>query len=412
LATEILFVFLNFSTASQQLLPAILSATTMKAKLTIIQTVFFSTFLFGQKTDTITFFSQAFQHDRTVYIQTPNFYKYQSDSVKLPVIYLLDGQHEWFINPLVSTIKYLQYTHEIPQALLVIIPLTDRNTECSFNSLQDDPSSLHKFITIELDERIQPYHPNAYKIIIGHSFSASFALYSYIKNPNYYSAVISNTPLDHFEELILEFEKNKKTDNNKISISIGGIALDKDYYHRREFDKLKSKYPAFFKSINIFEADQSAHNAVPIVATPFLLTKIFENFRSRYTKIAEVNDEYKLVTIPISIEGEINKIDLASKIGNNKYCPEIPDINGLASRYLASDLNEFGIAVYEMGIKFFPKYYEFHLALYELYLPTDIKKSKFHLNTAAELLQSIEIDSPESQETLYEINAERKKNGW
>jgi predicted alpha/beta superfamily hydrolase len=384
----------------------------LKAKLTIILTVFISTFLFGQKTDTIRFFSQAFQHDRTVYIQMPEFYQYQSDYVKLPVFYLLDGQNEWFINPLASTIKYLQYTHEIPQALLVIIPLVDRNVECSINSLQGDPSSLHKFITEELNERIQPYHPNEYKMIIGHSFSASFALYSYIKNPNFYSAVISNTPLDHFEELILEFEKNTETDNSKISISIGGIASDKDYYHRREFDRLKSKYPGFFKSINTFEADQSAHNAVPIVATPFLLTKIFGNFSSRYKKIAEVNDAYKLVTIPSSIEGEITKIERASTIGNYTYCPEIPDINGLASRYLASHLNEFGIAVYETGIKFFPKYYEFYLALYELYLPTDVEKSKVHLYTAAELLQSIETDSPERQEIINEINAEKKKNGW
>jgi hypothetical protein len=330
----------------------------------------------------------------------------------LPVIYILDGQHEWFVNPLISTIKYLQYTHEIPQALLVIIPHIDRNTECGIENLKGEILPLHKFITEELDKQLKSYNPNDYRLIIGHSFSASFALYSYLKNIDFYSAVIANTPLDHFEELISELEKNNKTDYRKILISIGGIALDKDHYHRREFDMLKLKYSTFFNSINIFEANQSAHNAVPIVATPFFLTNIFENFSSRYTKIAEVNDEYKLTEKPKSVKDEIRKIEQASMIGTSKYCPEIPDINGLASRYLSSGLNEYGISVYEMGIKYFPKYFEFHLGLYELYLPTDKMKAKYHLNTASTLLETVENDLPEQQEILSEINAERKKNGW
>jgi hypothetical protein len=384
----------------------------MKEKLIIFLALFISMSVYGQKTDTITFFSQTFQQERTVYIRTPEFYKYQSDSVKLPVIYILDGQHEWFVNPLISTIKYLQYTHEIPQALLVIIPHIDRNTECGIENLKGEILPLHKFITEELDKQLKSYNPNDYRLIIGHSFSASFALYSYLKNIDFYSAVIANTPLDHFEELISELEKNNKTDYRKILISIGGIALDKDHYHRREFDMLKLKYSTFFNSINIFEANQSAHNAVPIVATPFFLTNIFENFSSRYTKIAEVNDEYKLTEKPKSVKDEIRKIEQASMIGTSKYCPEIPDINGLASRYLSSGLNEYGISVYEMGIKYFPKYFEFHLGLYELYLPTDKMKAKYHLNTASTLLETVENDLPEQQEILSEINAERKKNGW
>jgi hypothetical protein len=384
----------------------------MKEKLTTILTLLISISLYGQKTDTIILFSEAFQQNRTVYIQTPEFYKYQSDSVKLPVIYILDGQNEWFVNPVKNSIRYLQYTHEIPQALLVIIPHIDRNVECGIKTLHGETLPLHRFISEELDEKLKLYNPNDYRIIIGHSFSASFALYSCMKNIEFYSAVIANTPLDHFEELIEELEKNKELDHSKISISIGGIASDKDYYHRREFDELNLKYPSFFNSINIFKADQSAHNAVPIVATPFLLTNIFENFSSRYTKIAEVNNEYKLREMPKSVKDELYKIEQCSMIGNSKYCPEIPDINGLASRYISSGLNNYGIAVYEMGIKNFPKYYEFYLALYELYMPTDKIKARYHLITATTLLATIENDLPNQQEILSEINDERKKNGW
>lgn len=384
----------------------------MKEKLTIILALFISISVYGQKTDTITFFSQTLQQERTVYIITPEFYKYQSDSVKLPVIYILDGQHEWFVNPLLTTIKYLQYTHEIPQALLVVIPHNDRNTECGIKSLEGEVLPLHKFITEDLDKQLKPYNPNELRAIIGHSFSASFALYSYLKSSEFYSAVIANTPLDHFEELIEELQKSKNTDYRKISISIGGIALDKDYYHRREFDKLKLKYSTFFNSVNIFVADQSSHNAVPIVSIPFFLTNIFSDFSSRYSGIAKVNDEYQLIEIPKSVKDELTKIEQASMVGNSKYCPEIPDINGLASRYLSSGLNQYGISIYEMGIKYFPNYYEFHLALYELYLPTDKIKAQHHLNTAMKLLEKLENDLPEQQEVLNEINDQRKKNGW
>lgn len=384
----------------------------MKINLIAAFSLLISALLFGQKTDTVTFFSQAFQQNRTVFVQTPEFYKYQSDQVKLPVIYILDGQHEWFVNPLITSIKYLQYTHEIPQAILVIIPLNNRNTECEIKSFEDEPTPLHKFITEETEKQIHSYSPNSFKIIIGHSFSASFALYSYLKNPSYYSSVISNTPLDRFEDLINAFQQMNKVDFNKISISVGGKATDKDYYHRSKYDILKQKYPSFFKSINTFEADQSAHNAVPIVSTPFLLTKALSQFSSRYSKIAEVNQEYKLIEQPKSIELELSKINAASKIGEYFYSPEIADINGIASRYLASDLNDYGLAVYELGIKFYPKFYEFHLTLFELYLPTDKLKAQFHLFKALELLKELEMDLSDQQEIISEIDAEIKKNGW
>lgn len=384
----------------------------MKTNLTLFLTIFLSSILYGQKRDTLTFYSEAFQQERTVYIQTPKFHKYQSDSVKLPVIYILDGQHDWFLNPLLSTIEYLQYTHEIPQALLVIIPITDRYNECGIKDLKEEALPLHRLITEEVNQHLNSYQPNDYKIIIGHSFSASFALYSHLKKPNYYSAVISNTPLDHFEKLILAIEKNKKVDKSKIYLSTGGIAKDKDYYHRKEYNRLKLMYPKFFKSIHVFEADQSAHNAVPIVANPILLSQIFENFSSRFVQIAKVDKEYKLITMPNSIEEEIKKIQQSSKIGEYDYCPEIADLNGLASRYLSSGLNDYGIAVYKMGLKFYPRFFSFHLALYELYLPIDKEKAKSYLNTTSELLKKVEFDLPEKQALISEIDAERERNGW
>jgi hypothetical protein len=133
------------------------------------------------------------------------------------------------------------------------------------------------------------------------------------------------------EMLIEGLEQSKVIDKSKISISIGSI--DNDVAHRKKYDKLKIKYPSFFNSIITFEANYSAHNSVQIEAIPTLLTRVFEDYRSRYFEIAKVDMEYK----PGLLFEELNKIDIASKIGNCDYPPEISDINGIASRYWCFD---------------------------------------------------------------------------
>lgn len=384
----------------------------MRIYLTLILTLYMSISVFGQNTDTLKFHSKTFNSERTIYITTPEFYKYQSKDVKLPVIYLLDGQHEWFINPVQNTIRYLQYTHQMPQAIVVTIPLVNRNKECGIKTLDGEELPLYKFIITEVDDEIQKYQPSKFKILVGHSFSASFSLYSYLRNPTYFSAVIANTPLDSFRELILAFETNNQTDKRKIFISIGGGAKHEDFYHRKSFDTLTQEFPIFFNSINTFIAEDAGHNAVPILATPNLLTKLFSEFNGRYSQIALVDNDYKIINKPKSIEDEMSKLEKASSIGNNFYPPEIAELNGLASRYWNSDLNDYAKAIYEMAVKYYPNYYDFHLQLYELLLSTDKDQAKKHLNKAEELLNTFETTLSNKQNILSDISDEKNKNGW
>jgi predicted alpha/beta superfamily hydrolase len=370
-----------------------------------------SSITYGQEIDTLTFYSKAFKEERTVYIHKPEFYKYKSESVKLPVIYLLDGQHEWFVNPVLSDIQYLQYTHEIPNAIVVVIPHKNRNKECGIVDLKTE-LPLDAFITKELDKELLKYNPSDIKIIIGHSFSASFSLYSYYNHPDYYTSVIANTPLDEMELLINSFQENHKINKGKISISIGGIANNKDYYHRKKYNQLKEKYPDFFNTISVFEANYSAHNAVPIVSTPTLITRIFESFSDRYSDIAKVNDEYKLVNIPETPEKEVGKIILASKIGISFYPPEIAELNGIASRYWNSEFDELAIEVYKLGIEYYPNYYEFYLSLCELTINKDKVESREYLEKAESLLNRIESNWEGKKEIIEEIKAEKIKNDW
>ncbi|MCX2743751.1 alpha/beta hydrolase-fold protein [Mangrovivirga sp. M17] len=370
-----------------------------------------SSLTYGQEVDTLSFYSKAFKEDRTVYIHKPESYKYKSDSIKLPVIYILDGQHEWFVNPILSDIKYLQYTHEIPNAIVVAIPHKNRIKECGIVDLKTE-LPLDIFITQELDKELSKYNPGDYKVIIGHSFSASFSLYSYYNHPGYYSSVIANTPLDKIELLVNGFQQNNKLEKGDISISIGGIAGHKDYYHRKKFNELKEKYPDFFNSIKVFEADYSSHNAVPIVSTPTLITRLFENFRDRYSNIAKVNDEYKMVNVPESPEKEVEKVISASKIETYFYPPEIAEINGIASRFSYSEYDDYAIEIYKLGLEYYPRYFAFHLSLYELTNDKDKVESRKYLEKAKHLLNTVENDWEGKSDIIDEIKAEKTKNGW
>ncbi len=366
----------------------------------------------AQKTDTLRFYSEAFKSEREIYVTTPEFFKYQSADIRLPVIYILDAQHEWFVNPVKNSIRYLQYTHQIPQAIVVSIPHLNRNQECGIKNIDGALMPLHTFITREVDRTIESYRPNQFKMLIGHSFSASFALYAFLKSPDYFDAVIANTPLDSFKDLIVRLEKSTTVDKKKIFISVGGVEQNQDFYHRKAFEKLREESPDFFQSVNTFTAEHTGHNAVPILATPNFLTKLFAGFNGRYAGIAAVDNHYKLIELPKSLKGEQGKVEAASRLGRHFYLPEISELNGIASRYWNSDLPEYAIAIYEAGTKYYPAYFEFHVQLYELFLPKDMDRAKSHLMKAQALLMEVEQDHPERAELLAQIAAERNKQGW
>ena len=362
----------------------------------------------AQNIDTIEFFSKAFNQQRTVYVKTPQFYKYQSAAMMLPVIYLLDGQNDWFVEPALSSIRYLQYTHEIPQAIIVIIPHKNRNKECGIMSLDQPVAPLHTFITNELNDKLAAYNPGNTRILIGHSFSASFSMYSYLLAPDFYSAIIANSPLDQLENLIKAFQQNDKIDKSRLYLSFGSV--EKDLYHRKGYEEMKIKYPAFFNAVHTHLANSSGHTAMPIIATPELLNEVFNSYYSRFKPVAKVDEFYKLVAPPKPVDEELAEIDQYSKLIDQPYPPELPDINGIASRYNQSGYKEHAIAIYQLGLKYYPNYYGFYYEMAQIYANTDRTKAKLNLDKALSLLHAIPENNNEA--IVADIQSYMLKNGF
>lgn len=365
--------------------------------------------VFAQKIDTIQISSLAFNTQRTIYVQTPPDYRYASADVKFPVLYILDGQHDWFVQPCIQLITALQQTKEIPQLLIVVIPLEDRIQECNVDSLNGPTLPLHTFITKEIPEKLKPYRAGNFNALVGHSFSASFALYAALKSLEFFDAIFANSPLDALEILVKEFSNQPKKDLNKIYYSVGGADQSKDMYHNLAYKKLRSEYPNFFNNIHVIEAVHSAHNAVPIVAMPSFLSDCFSPFQSRFNQLAKVDMNYKIIDKPSNPEDEIKKLLELSKLGDMHYPAEISDYNGIASRYLNSEYFEHALAVYLQAINDYPNYYEFYAFAGELSMQLKPNSAKYFIEKAIELLRTYEKDLPEKDEYIGQLNDLLKK---
>ena len=368
---------------------------------------------FAQQIDTLIFYSSIFEEDRELRIHLPEFYKYASQELQFPIIYALDGQHPWFIEPLKNTARYLQYTHEIPQAIIVEIPHSDRVEESLFPASMLENTDLHSFIQTEVDSLLKVYRPGDVRILIGHSFTASFALYSFFKSPDFYSAVIAHSPLYRVESLTDSLRMLPLPQQKRIYLSIGGLANGKDSIHRLPYERLKLLYPEFFENIHTYEADLSSHNALPIVANPYFLSLLFNNFSRRFSSIAAVDLEYSLIETPLSPEKEWHKVESHSLLLGKPYPAEIPDINGIISRYTNSDFLDHSEWLLKQALRYYPHYYDFHWQLYDIYWSQGkFEKAREHLLEAYSLIDTMEREAEDWQVLLGDIDAELEKRNW
>ena len=294
--------------------------------------------------DTISFFSKAFGEERTIVVHKPYDLQYSSKEVVFPVVYLLDGQHDWFTMPFFQTLENLEYTKEIPGAFVIEIPHENRVKECNIKHV-DSLLPLQQFLTAELEKQLRKYPLNGFRLLVGHSFSASFALYSYAFKPGYFDAVFAHTPNDELEQLILKLEKLSVAAQNKIFLSIGGKVEGKDNYHRAFYEQLKAGHPDFFEKTERCEADFSSHNAVPIACSPAFLSNLFQDYRGRYNEIAQVDANYVIIAKPGSVADEMQQVKARENYQGHDFPISITDLNGIASRFYNNDYLEHAEAV-------------------------------------------------------------------
>lgn len=359
----------------------------------------------AQHTDTLRFHSAAFDAEREVVVHLPEFHRYAAPEVRMPVIILLDGQHDWLVGPLLNDIRYLQYTHEVPQAIVVTVPHVDRVRECATDSVDQPSMPLLRMLTAELPTLLAPYHPSDIQVLVGHSFSSSFALYAYLQAPDVFNAVIALSPLHQVKEAMPRVaELLEVRPNDRVLVAVGGPQRLKDGGHAERLAPVMERLGKDPGHGRLLYRDypSAGHTSLPVIAFPELLSTLFLPFSVR-DSLVPVNDEYKLVTPAPPAQDLLRMAEASNRFLGGSLPWEVAEINGIASRLWSSDELEQTIAVYRKGIELYPKLYEFHWALGELLLDTDPQRAHASLRTALELLDTEERELPERMEIRGEI---------
>jgi len=173
-----------------------------------------------QSLDTNSFSQEVFsledsycEETRLIQVHLPNDY---DESKKYPVIYVLDAQYRLFKNYIVSTIDYLS-GDEIPESIVVAIETNDRSS----GLIGGGRELFREFLSKKLIPHINSgYNTLNFNVLIGHSNSASFVLYTLFNDlgSDDFDGFIAFSPSIFPEEINL---KSKKT--NYLYFSYGSL---------------------------------------------------------------------------------------------------------------------------------------------------------------------------------------------
>ena len=348
--------------------------------------------------DTLRFHSTAFGAERSVIVHVPHFFSEASEQVRMPLFILLDGQHEWFVDPLRNDIRYLQYTHEVPQAITVVVPHADRVEESAGTAHGGDALPLLRMLTEDLPPLLERYHPGDYRVLIGHSFTASFALHAKQHAPASFDAVIALSPLHRVEKYLpaLHEQLGERRDDD-VLIAVGGADPLKDGGHHGKLLAAWNALPTARGRMILKEYPSAGHTSVPIIAFPELLSTLFHDFALR-DSLAPVDQEYRPLHPPPPPEELMARVDASTRFRGAVLPWELPEINGLASRLWAGEHLDHVRAIYRRGVELYPGDAGMHWSLGEALLPEDRAAGELHLRKALAFLENSSASEAERAE--------------
>jgi hypothetical protein len=154
--------------------------------------------------DVVTLDSKILSESRTLNIYLPEGYKV-SDTLKYPVIYVLDGSmNEDFIH-IVGLVQFFNLQMGMPKSIVVGIANIDRKRDFTFPTIdkklkKDFPTTggSRKFISF-LEDEVQPYinanyATNAQKMLIGQSLGGLLATEILFNKPTLFTDYIIVSP--------------------------------------------------------------------------------------------------------------------------------------------------------------------------------------------------------------------------
>ena len=170
------------------------------------------TFLHGQTTREILIHSKEMKTDRKIWVNTPEYYEFREDSLQL--IFLLDGNNKSLFDYTVASKRFLEENsvdlsdYKAPQSIIIGI----EQAEDRWDDFGDSINSI-KFLSF-LENEIIPYINSNYrtvnyKILIGHSLAARFAINVLVGKPDLFNAIIAASPAfsrKYIDNVLVKFD--------------------------------------------------------------------------------------------------------------------------------------------------------------------------------------------------------------
>jgi predicted alpha/beta superfamily hydrolase len=367
--------------------------------------------IIGQK---IEFHSMVLNENRKILIRLPEGY---SDSKrKYPVMYLLDG--EFFFLQASSAVQYLSelgYIRNQPVAQMIVVGIVnvDRNRDYTPTYAPKQKGGLEfptsggaekflAFLKTELFPYVESnYRTQPYRILSGWSLGGLFTVYTYLKQPDYFSAYLAISPSlwwdnDLFVKRAKSYIEQKKISNKKITVTVGTLeGGDIGRSVRDRFIPLmvnKFGKESNFKSIEI---PNEVHNYVFYKA-------LYEGLKLLYSDWQLPAD---------SLKNGIKAIDsfyreLSRKYG---YTIDVPEsaYSNLANYVYNQVSSEAAIEICKLYVKAYP---QSSFAYYRLgrfnHLMGRLKDAKLNYQKAIQLEKN--TSNPDSERMVtYEINLKK-----
>jgi predicted alpha/beta superfamily hydrolase len=246
----------------------------------------------GEKID---IHSKLLEEDRKILIGLPEDYRWSKQ--RYPVLYLLDG--EFFFEQAAAAVRFLSElryirTQPIPQMIVVGIVNVDRNRDYTPTYAPKQAGGLEfptsgkadkfsEFLQSELFPFIEArYRTQPYRILSGWSLGGLFTVYTYLENPDLFSAYIAMSPSLWWDGDLYVNRANSYLAKGLISdktlvVTVGsqeGGNIGRTV--RDGFIPDMKKKPATGKALRAVEIPDEGHNYVPYKA-------IYEGLKSVYS---------------------------------------------------------------------------------------------------------------------------------
>jgi len=181
--------------------------------------------------------SKELNEKRILNIYLPEGYN-PKDTVKYPVIYLLDGSADEDFIHIVGLVQFnsFEWINQVPKSIVVGIATVDRRRDFTFpTTIEEDkktyPTTGHsdKFISF-IEKELQPYiqtkyNTNSSKTIIGQSLGGLLATEILFKKPTLFNKYIIVSPSLWWDNGSLLNQSVSKLENTDIYIGVGKEGL-------------------------------------------------------------------------------------------------------------------------------------------------------------------------------------------